>query len=338
MRCDLHVHSWYSGPADLPVLKHIGRECYSEPVALYEEARRRGMDLVTLTDHDTIEGALALAHLPDAFVSEEVTVLLPGGRQLHVNVFDLSERQHERIQALRRDPEALFAYLAEERLPASVNHLFSALTGERTLADLRLPLGRLPLIETLNGSMPEGHNEYARRVGRAAGMAPVGGSDSHTLAGVGRAFTTVAGARTREEFLEGLCRGLTVPSGRSGSYARLTAEVVRIFAAAYREVAREAWAPGPFACNGVPGPLGCSGAPGPLGCNGAPWGAGRVLAALALGPLLPMLPLFTVGIHLHETRFGNRYFRAFQRAFGWPAERQMVAGAASAPVRSLGPA
>ncbi len=169
MRCDLHVHSWYSGPADLPVLKHIGRECYSEPVALYEQARRRGMDLVTLTDHDTIEGALALAHLPDAFVSEEVTVLLPGGRQLHVNVFDLSERQHERIQALRRDPEALFAYLAEERLPASVNHLFSALTGERTLADLRLPLGRLPLIETLNGSMPEGHNEYARRVGRAAG-------------------------------------------------------------------------------------------------------------------------------------------------------------------------
>jgi predicted metal-dependent phosphoesterase TrpH len=289
-------------------------------MALYEEARRRGMDLVTLTDHDTIEGALALAHLPDAFVSEEVAVLLPGGRQLHVNVFDLSERQHERIQALRRDPEALFAYLAEERLPASVNHLFSALTGERTLADLRLPLGRLPLIETLNGSMPEGHNEYARRVGRAAGMAPVGGSDSHTLAGVGRAFTTVAGARTREEFLEGLCRGLTVPSGRSGSYARLTAEVVRIFAAAYREVAREAWAPGP------------------PGCSGAPAGAGRFLAALALGPLLPLLPLFTAGIHLHETRFGNRNFRAFQRAFAWPAERPTVAGVTSAPVRSLRPA
>ena len=48
MRCDLHVHSWYSGPADLPVLKHIGRECYSEPGALYEQARRRGMDLFAL--------------------------------------------------------------------------------------------------------------------------------------------------------------------------------------------------------------------------------------------------------------------------------------------------
>jgi predicted metal-dependent phosphoesterase TrpH len=306
MRCDLHVHSWYSGPADLPVLKHMGRECYSEPGAVYEQARRRGMDLVTLTDHDSIEGALALAPRPRTFVSEEVTVLLPEGRQLHVNVFDLTERQHERIQTLRRDPEALFAYLTEERLPAAVNHLFSALTGDRELADLRLPLGRLPLIETLNGSMPEGHNQYARRVGRTAGMAPVGGSDSHTLAGVGRAFTTVRGARTREEFLAGLRRGLTVPGGRSGSYARLTSEVARIFAAAYREAAHE--------------------------------GAGRLVAALALGPLLPLLPLFTLGIHLHEVQFGNRCFRAFQRAFGWPADRPAVAGATGAPVRSLGPA
>src|SRR5437899_4467669 len=76
MRCDLHVHSWYSGPADLPVLKHIGRECYSEPAAVYEQAIRRGMDLVTLTDHDSIEGALAIASRPNTFVSEEVTVLL----------------------------------------------------------------------------------------------------------------------------------------------------------------------------------------------------------------------------------------------------------------------
>jgi hypothetical protein len=63
MRCDLHVHSWYSGRAELPVLERVGRECYSEPLDVYERARRRGMDLVTLTDHDTIEGALALAHL-----------------------------------------------------------------------------------------------------------------------------------------------------------------------------------------------------------------------------------------------------------------------------------
>jgi predicted metal-dependent phosphoesterase TrpH len=142
MRCDLHVHSWHSGRAEVPVLEHVGREWCSSPLEVHERARRRGMDLVTLTDHDTIDGALSLAHLPDVFVSEEVTIFLDGGRRLHVNVFGLGERQHEALQRRRRDFEAFVAFLAEERLPASVNHLFSALTGARELADLRRPLGR----------------------------------------------------------------------------------------------------------------------------------------------------------------------------------------------------
>jgi predicted metal-dependent phosphoesterase TrpH len=293
MRCDLHVHSWYSGRAELPVLEHVGRECYSHPLEVHDRARRRGMDLVTLTDHDTIEGALSLAHLPDTFVSEEVTIRLEGRRQLHVNVFGLDERQHQALQARRSDFEAFLAFLAEARLPASVNHLFSALTGARELADLRLPLGRLPLIEALSGAMPEGHNEWARIVGREAGMAPVGGSDAHSVAHVARAFTTVPGACTKEEFLAGLRTGLTVPSGRSGSYARLTNEVVRIFAAGYAEAVRDALA----------------GAPSLL----------RVAASLVMTPLLPLIPLFTLGVYVHERRFGLRHFRAFQGAFGWPA-------------------
>jgi predicted metal-dependent phosphoesterase TrpH len=292
MRCDLHVHSWYSGRAEVPVLEHVGRECYSPPLEVHERARRRGMDLVTLTDHDTIEGALSLAHLPDTFVSEEVTLLLDAGRQLHVNVFGLDERQHEALQARCRDFEAFLAFLAEERLPASVNHLFSALTGARELADLRLPLGRLPLIEALNGAMPEGHNERARIVGREAGMAPVGGSDAHSLAHVARAFTTVPGARTKEEFLAGLRTGFTVPSGRSGTYARLTGEVVRIFAGGYDETLREVLA----------------GAPSAL----------RIAASLVVAPFLPLIPLVTLGVYAHERRFGARHFRAFQEAFGWP--------------------
>jgi hypothetical protein len=73
MRCDLHVHSWYSGRADLPVLGHVGRECYSHPEDVYEAATRRGMDPVTLTDHDGIEGALFLAGLRQGLT-------LPAGR------------------------------------------------------------------------------------------------------------------------------------------------------------------------------------------------------------------------------------------------------------------
>lgn len=89
MRCDLHVHSWYSGRAGVPVLDHLGRECYSDPLEVHERARLRGMDLVTLTDHDTVEGAMRLVHRDECFLSEELTVHLAGGRQLHVNVFGI---------------------------------------------------------------------------------------------------------------------------------------------------------------------------------------------------------------------------------------------------------
>jgi predicted metal-dependent phosphoesterase TrpH len=291
MRCDLHVHSWHSGAADVPVLGLLGRECYSDPLEVHERALARGMDLVTLTDHDTIDGALRLAHLPNTFVSEEVTLFVDGGRQLHVNVFGIDPRQHERIQSRRRDPEAFFAFLAEARIPAAVNHLFSALTGERALADLVRPLGRLPLVEALNGAMPEAHNESARLSGRAWGMAPIGGSDAHSLAHVARAFTTVPGARDKAEFLDGLRAGLCVPSGRSGDYARLTTEVARIFAAGYAETARE--------------------------LRSGRGSALRLAACAALLPLLPLVPLFTLGVHLHERRFGARLWRAFQSAHGW---------------------
>jgi len=288
MRADLHVHSRHSGPADLPVLRHLGRECYSEPQEVYERAKERGMDLVTLTDHDSIEGALTIADRPDTFVSEEVTLVLPEGRQLHLGVFDITEAQHARIGALRFDPEALFAFLAEARIPAALNHPFSALTGHRELVDLQCALGRVPLVEALNASMPVAHNENARRLGRGSEMAPIGGSDSHTLAGVARACTGVPGARSREEFLDGLRRGFTVPEGRSGTYARLTMEVTRIFAAGYKEALAH-----------------------PAGHKPA------VLAALlALLPFVPLIPLFTAAIYAHELRFGARWFGRFADASG----------------------
>src|SRR5262245_11264220 len=151
MRCDLHVHSKHSGSVNLPLLRHVGRECYSEPADIYLAAFRREMDLVTISDHDTIAGALELARLPHAFVSEEVTCAIGKGRVLHVGVFDLSESQHAAIGSRRSDAESLFAYLAEQRLPCCVNHLFSPLTGPRESEDFHRALALAPALETLNG-------------------------------------------------------------------------------------------------------------------------------------------------------------------------------------------
>ena len=56
-------------------------ECATPPEEVYELAKRRGMDFVTITDHDTIDGALAIADRPDVFVSEELTACFRGEPQ-----------------------------------------------------------------------------------------------------------------------------------------------------------------------------------------------------------------------------------------------------------------
>src|SRR5262249_32986574 len=168
IRCDLHVHSRHSGAATLPVLRHLARECYSEPRAVYEVARERGMDLVTLTDHDTIAGALELEALPGTFVSEELTCFAPSGGELHLGVFDIRERDHHVLQARRRALESLSAYAAERRIPVCLNHPFSALTGRREDGEIEAGLRGATHVETLNGMMSAGSNERAQSAARRA--------------------------------------------------------------------------------------------------------------------------------------------------------------------------
>src|SRR5580704_2105930 len=103
MKCDLHVHSWHSGMCTQPIANRICRESYSAPEQVYAGLKNRGMDLVTLTDHDSIGGAECLRRNPDFFLSEEVTCRMPSGTTAHIGVFDVTERDHVEIQRRRDD-------------------------------------------------------------------------------------------------------------------------------------------------------------------------------------------------------------------------------------------
>jgi predicted metal-dependent phosphoesterase TrpH len=281
VRCDLHVHSVHSGRVSLPVLKSLANDSYSDPVAVYETARRRGMDLVTLTDHDTIAGNLAIAHLPGTFVSEEVTVELPGGRQLHVNVFGIDERQHEHIARLRFDPPAFFAYLHEREITASANHLFSGVTGPRAFADILLALQSLSLIEERNGMMPPVINAWAERAGAAHRLSPVGGSDGHTLATVARAWTEAACVPGPAAFLAAVRAGAGQVAGTHGGYWRTTGDVLQNFGFAWRELLPKA--------------------------HRSPADAARLLAVAGLTLAMPVAPLVTAALYVRDLLFADRF-------------------------------
>lgn len=221
--------------SNLPLLGRFCRESYTHPLALYHQLKRRRMDLVTVTDHDSIEAAEPLRRFPDFFLSQEATCRLPTGTVIHVGVYGITERQHAQIQRRRDDLPALVAWLSEKRLLFSLNHAFSALTGRRTREDFDWFARCFPAFETRNGQMLARSNRLAAELARGLRRAAVAGSDAHTLASAGSAWTEVPGAATPVEFLEAVRRGAGRARGGSGGYWRLTADVLRIVAAMLEE-------------------------------------------------------------------------------------------------------
>lgn len=251
----------------LPVLKKVCRECYCEPQEVYATLKRRGMDLITLTDHDSIDGAEPLRHYPDFFLSEEVTCTLPGGTMIHVGVYDLTEQQHVQVQRRRDDIVSLLIYLTEKRLFFAINHIFSSLTGRREPDDFAWLEDYFPAVETLNGLMLPDNNLHAALLAENLGKVPVGGSDAHSLASLATAHTEVPGARDKDEFLAGLRNGHSRVAGESGNYWKCTRDVLLVGAAMMRE---------------------------------KPW-------TVVLAPLLPLVPVATALNYFGEVSFVNRW-------------------------------
>ncbi len=77
--------------------------------------RQRGMDFVTISDHNCIRGALEIADLPGTFISAEVTTYFPeNGCKIHILVLGIDEEQFRMIQEMRADIYQLQQYLADE--------------------------------------------------------------------------------------------------------------------------------------------------------------------------------------------------------------------------------
>jgi predicted metal-dependent phosphoesterase TrpH len=223
-RADLHVHSWHSTRSgSLRFLR--SRDCYSSPLDVYTVAKRRGMDVVTITDHDAIDGWRELLDAyPDAddiLPGEEVSCRLPDGNiEVHLGVYGITERLHAEIQTLRRNVFDVMARLRESGTFFALNHLLHFYRWQAPLeAYLRL-VAAIPGIEVRNGTMLPSHNLLAERLSderrdTAIPLACVAGSDAHTLRRIGWTWTEAPGT-TAAEFLASVSAGLGRPNGCHG--------------------------------------------------------------------------------------------------------------------------
>jgi predicted metal-dependent phosphoesterase TrpH len=231
----MHVHSYFSGACTTPFARMFCRESYNDPHQVYARLERRGMNLFTLTDHDSIDGAEKLRGRPGFFLSEELTCRMPSGTEVHIGVYDFHERQHVQLQQRRNDLVALLMYLSERRIFFSINHVFSSLTGRRDREDFAWFQEYFPAVETRNSHMLEETNSRAARLAEQWDKIAIGGSDAHAMPSVGAAFTEVPGARDKEEFFAGLRNGAGRVHGESGSFQKLTRDVLSIAGELMRE-------------------------------------------------------------------------------------------------------
>lgn len=245
MKLDLHVHTFHSGHTTIYPLSLFMKESYNSPESVYRRAKARGMDLVTITDHDQISGALTMADRPDVIVGCEVTAVFPtDGVRVHLGVLDICEVQHREIQRLRHDVRELLPYLRQEGIFTTLNHVASRINGAITALHIAALMPWIDGIEIINGSRLPSQNRTAACLADACAKVGVAGSDSHTHRGIGRTWVEAPHAHTREQFLTELHAGRVVVGGRQGHYFTMASDMIRIASGFYADrAARLARAP-----------------------------------------------------------------------------------------------
>jgi predicted metal-dependent phosphoesterase TrpH len=245
-RADLHCHSRYS------IFKYFKRantrDCYNAPEDVYRIAKERGMSYVTLTDHDSIDGALYLLNkypdMHDFFIGEEVETYFPEtGQRIHIGVWGLSEAQHREVQRLRRNIRELVPYMKSEKMLFGINHLFQNYRMKNVAAKYIAELIEMfDIFEVLNGAMASFHNKMVQQLittlkhehGRHVSM--IGGSDAHTLKHVAKVHTVSRG-ETIHEFLTNVRHGECFAWGSEMRFRELVADIY-LLTIAYNSEAR----------------------------------------------------------------------------------------------------
>ncbi len=267
--CDLHVHTVYSTDSGNFALRRarLG-ESFTAPERVYQTCLARGMSFVTISDHNTLDGALRIADRPGTFLSVEVTTRFPEDDvPLHVLVWKLSEEDHRDLQPLRPSVYELAAFLRERRLHHALAHPLYRMGAPLTVSHVERLMLLFGVWEGRNGARPEGSNTLACRLAAAAtpdylsklaerhGIEPAhpgpigltGGSDDHGALDIATTWTEARG-ETIDGFLDSVSAGESCPGGEHGSAVKLAHAVGALALNAYRADGR---ALPPFLADGV---------------------------------------------------------------------------------------
>src|SRR3954466_6422536 len=234
MRADLHCHSTASQLSKLGVQRALGLpECATPPQEVLELALARGMDFVTITDHDTIDGVLEIAAhprrraareprgAPRVFISVELTCCFREEPQaVHVLCLGITPAQFADLQAISDCVESVAEYLHEQGIACALAHPFYNVEAPLTPRHRRRLAQLFGVWETRNGSRARELNAPAAGYLETHGRPGVAGCDDHAGVDIGRTFTETPVAHTWHELLGHVRAGRASARGEQGSAAK----------------------------------------------------------------------------------------------------------------------
>jgi predicted metal-dependent phosphoesterase TrpH len=172
LKLDLHLHSCYSNDA-------IG-----SPDDIVNSLKKRGLQGMVLTDHNTIKGWLHIKTLKpkDFLIIPGIEISTADGHLLAFNVTKI-------IQAGLSVEETVELILDDGGTPV-VPHLFRLLSGikKEKLRDIQT---KISAIEVFNGCSVPNSNLKTAKVAHGFNLGGTGGSDSHNPLYAGYAYTVV---------------------------------------------------------------------------------------------------------------------------------------------------
>jgi predicted metal-dependent phosphoesterase TrpH len=171
LKVEFHCHTIFS------------KDSLIQPQMLVDAARRKGIDRLIVTDHNSIDGALEAKRLDPELVIVGEEIMTTRGELLVAFVSEEVPFGLEPLEAIRR--------LKAQGAFISVSHPFDARRGWK-LADLLEIIPLVDAIETFNARCMDGrYNLWAQEFARQRNLAGTVGSDAHSTMELGRATLTV---------------------------------------------------------------------------------------------------------------------------------------------------
>jgi predicted metal-dependent phosphoesterase TrpH len=211
---DLHIHTIYSydGTASVP--------------AVLARARHVGLDVIAITDHDEIKGALQAFELAPEFgveVIPGIEITTAEGDLLALFVTERIEPGLPLIETIVKVGEAGGICIAPHPMARGMG--MKSLSAASIIQALQHPeAGRILIgIETYNATAldREGNLNAQALLAEHPGIAQVGNSDAHILQAIGSGATDFPGS-TAADLLEALWIGATdVRQGSQWNSARM---------------------------------------------------------------------------------------------------------------------